>query len=298
MPLIGAHDLASALHGERPPLLLDVRWRLVAPPAGVAEPPVGERGLPGGLGDHLEAHLPGAVFVDLATELAGPASPERGRHPLPGREDFAAAVARWGLADGQEAVVYDDQGGLSAARAWWLLRHAGLPVRLLDGGIQAWIAAGGDVEEGPVTPPAPARPADVGWGHLPVLDADGAVALAASGGALLDARAGERYRGEVEPIDPRAGHLPGALSLPTADNLGPGRRFLSRQALRERFAAAGVGGDGRAVGVYCGSGITASHEILALEEAGVRAALYPGSFSQYSSDPARPVAVGAEAGRR
>ncbi len=283
--LIGARELDALLRSATPPLLLDVRWQLVAARPEDPSHPVG-------YGDYLEAHLPGAVFVDLGAELAGPPSPEAGRHPLPSPEAFAASVARWGLADGQLAVVYDDQGGLSAARAWWLLRHAGLPVRVLDGGVQAWIAAGGDTEEGPGTPPAPAVPAAPGWGLMPVLDADGAAALAGTG-VLLDARAEPRYLGLEEPIDPRAGHIPGAVSAPTAANLGPGRRFRSPDRLRERFAALGVSAEGAPVGAYCGSGVTASHELLALAVAGVSGALYPGSWSQWSNDPARPVATGA-----
>ncbi|RII43045.1 sulfurtransferase [Galactobacter valiniphilus] len=285
--LIGARELDGLLRSATPPLLLDVRWQLVASRPEDPAHPVG-------YGDYLEAHLPGAVFVDLGAELAGAPSPEAGRHPLPSADAFAASVARWGLADGQLAVVYDDQGGLSAARAWWLLRHAGLPVRVLDGGIQAWIAAGGDTEEGAVTPPAPAVAATVGWGEMPVLDADAAAALAETG-VLLDARAEPRYLGLEEPIDPRAGHIPGAVSAPTAGNLGPGRRFLTPAQLGERFAALGVSADGAPVGAYCGSGVTASHELLALAVAGVGGALYPGSWSQWSNDPLRPVATSAGA---
>jgi thiosulfate/3-mercaptopyruvate sulfurtransferase len=290
--IIGARELDAALRSATPPLLLDVRWQLVTSRAEDPAHPVG-------YGDYLEAHLPGAVFVDLGAELAGEPSARVGRHPLPAPEAFAASVARWGVAEGQLAVVYDDQGGLSAARAWWLLKHAGLPVRLLDGGIQAWIAAGGETASGAVTPPSPAVPARVGWGRMPVLDADEAAALAGSG-VLLDARAEPRFLGLEEPIDPRAGHLPGARSVPTAGNLGPGRRFLGAEALRERFRAAGVvfdddGAEGPApaVGAYCGSGVTASHELLALAVAGVRGALYPGSWSQWSNDPQRPVATGS-----
>ena len=282
-PLITPRELRTAMDSERPPLLLDVRWRLVA---------TGDPAAPVGYEDYLQAHLPGAVFVDLATELAGAPSRAAGRHPLPGREAFAASVARWGLADGQEAVMYDDQGGLSAARAWWLLRHAGLPVRVLDGGLAAWMTDGGSIEAGEATPPTPARRADVGWGHLPVLEADAALALAKSPrGALLDARAGQRYRGEEEPIDARPGHLPGALSYPTTENLSADGRFLDVEALTQRFAGLPTSGEGT-VGVYCGSGVTAAHTVLALALTGRSAALYPGSYSQYAADPTRPVAVG------
>jgi len=205
-----------------------------------------------------------------------------------------AAARGWGVRTGVPVVAYDSVGGTSAARAWWLLRWAGVPdVRLLDGGLDAWVAAGGPLETGDVTPAqgdVVLRP-----GGLPTLDADAAAALAAGDGTLLDARAAERYRGEVEPIDPRAGHIPGAVSAPTSENLGPDGRFRTADALRERFAALGLGGDVR-VGVYCGSGVTAAHEVAALASVGVEAALYPGSWSQWSSDDARPAAVGPEPG--
>jgi thiosulfate/3-mercaptopyruvate sulfurtransferase len=251
--------------------LLDVRWAL---------------GDPNGREHHLEGHLPGAVYVDLNTELAAPASPEAGRHPLPDVADLQAAARRWGVRADRPVVVYDATGGLAAARAWWLLRWGGHPdVRILDGGLAAWTAAGRPVESGPVV----AEPGDVVLtpGHLPVLDID----QVADTAVLLDARAGERYRGEVEPIDPRAGHIPGAVSAPTADNLGPDGRFRTLDDLRARFAALGADGT-RPVGVYCGSGVTAAHEIAALAVAGVPAALYPGSWSQWSSDPDRPAATG------
>ncbi len=186
-------------------------------------------------------------------------------------------------------VAYDDVGGTSAARAWWLLRWAGLTdVRLLDGGLAAWRASGRPVESGEVVP----RVGDVTLrpGGMPVIDADGAATVAESG-VLLDARAAERYRGEVEPVDPVAGHIPGARSAPTTENLDSDGRFLPPDALRRRFAALGVG-PSAPVGVYCGSGVTAAHEVAALAIAGIDAALYPGSWSQWCNDPSRPVATG------
>ena len=272
--LIGAAELHARLAAAEPaPLLLDVRWAL---------------GDPHGAEHYREGHLPGAVYVDLDTELAGAHAPGAGRHPLPAVEDLQAAARRWGVTRGRDVVVYDNSGGLAAARAWWLLRWAGVPgVRLLDGGLAAWLAAGFEQVAGP----APAQPpGDVvlSPGHLPTLTADEAAALPATG-TLLDARAGERYRGEVEPVDPRAGHIPGAVSLPTADNLRPGLPLFKAAAeLRERFAAYAEG----PVGVYCGSGVTAAHEIAALAVAGIEAALYPGSWSAWSSDPDRPAATG------
>ena len=260
-----------------PPLLLDVRWAL---------------GMTDGHDHYLAGHLPGAVYVDLETELAAPASPSAGRHPLPSAASFQESARRWGVREGSRIVVYDAVGGTSAARAWWLLRYFGIPdVRILDGGLQAWERAGLPLEVGEVV--RDAGDVVVTPGQLPVLDADDAAELAHHG-VLLDARAAERYRGEVEPVDPRAGHVPGAVSAPTTGNLGSDGRFLDDVALRERFAALGVPVDeGAEVGVYCGSGVTASHEVAVLATLGVRAALYPGSWSQWSGDPSREVALGA-----
>jgi thiosulfate/3-mercaptopyruvate sulfurtransferase len=270
---------AEELLGREPrPVLLDVRWAL---------------GDDRGRERYLEAHLPGAVFVDLEAELADPPSAERGRHPLPSLQRLQETARRWGIRTGDRVVVYDDTGGAAAARAWWLLRWAGLDdVALLDGGIAAWRRAGGAVEAGEVVP----EPGDVvlTGGGMPTLTLEEAAALPAAGGLLLDARAGERYRGEVEPIDPRAGHVPGAVSAPTTQNLADDGRFLPAAVLKERFAA--LGAEGRTVGVYCGSGVTAAHEVAALAEAGIDAALWPGSWSQWSADPDRPAATGAEPG--
>ncbi|MBX6391500.1 MAG: NAD(P)-binding domain-containing protein [Frankia sp.] len=279
--LVDADTLRAELAGATPPALLDVRWAL---------------GDPDGEKHYLDGHLPGAVYADLDTELAAPPSPAAGRHPLPRLADLERAARRWGLRTGQPVVVYDAVAGQSAARAWWLLRWAGVEdVRILDGGLAAWEAAGGPLETGRREP----TPGDIEMsaGRLPVLDADAAAALPGAGGVLLDARAGERYRGETEPIDPRAGHIPGAISLPTGGNVGQDGRFLPVARLRERFAAAGVtavAAAGGTVGVYCGSGVTAAHEIAALTAAGIDAALFPGSWSAWSADPARPVATGPD----
>jgi thiosulfate/3-mercaptopyruvate sulfurtransferase len=262
------------LADPRGAVLLDVRWAL---------------GSESGRDDHLAGHLPGAVFVDLDTELAGPASPAEGRHPLPSLQALQSAARRWGVSDDSRVVVYDATGGLAAARAWWLLRWGGFAdVSILDGGLAAWTAAGGQLETGEVVP----EPGNVTLtgGGMPVLTADEAAALAEGDGVLLDARAGERYRGEVEPVDPRAGHVPGAVSAPTTDNLGADGRFRAAAVLRERFTALGVQ-PGTTVGVHCGSGVTSTHEVAALAEAGIEAALWPGSWSQWSADPARPVAT-------
>jgi thiosulfate/3-mercaptopyruvate sulfurtransferase len=281
--LVTAPALAEALTGDRPPVVLDVRWAL---------------GVTDGREQHRAGHVPGAVYVDLESELAAPPSAAAGRHPLPEPADLQAAARRWGVRADRPVVVYDAVGGTSAARAWWLLRWAGHDdVRILDGGLAAWSATGRALDEGEVRP----EPGDVVVtpGGMPVLDADGAADIATSG-VLLDARAGERYRGEVEPVDPRAGHVPGAVSAPTTGNLAPDGTFLDAAALRDRFAGLGVAGvtaaasaadGGRAVGVYCGSGVTAAHEIAALATLGVDAALYAGSWSQWSNDPARPAAT-------
>lgn len=266
--LVGADELARELKSAEPPTVLDVRWAL---------------GDSHGHQHYLDGHIPGAVYVDLDTELAAPPVPAEGRHPLPALPDLQAAARRWGLRERSRVVVYDNSGNLAAARAWWLLRWAGVAdVRLLDGGLAAWQ---GPLETGFGQTP---EPGDVTLkpGNLPVLTIDEAAALPSSG-VLLDARAGERYRGEQEPIDPRAGHIPGALNAPTAQNLAPDGRFHPAAELAERFRALGTG-DGP-VGVYCGSGVTAAHEIAALAIAGIDAALYPGSWSQWSNHPDRPV---------
>ncbi|GAA1120920.1 sulfurtransferase [Streptomyces javensis] len=275
--IITASDLMSELAEDHPPLLLDVRWQLGGPPGRPA---------------YEAGHLPGAVYVDLDTELAGPPG-KSGRHPLPDLSAFAAAMRRAGVSQDRRVVVYDGGQGWAAARAWWLLRWAGHPsVRVLDGGLPAWTAVGGSLTtEAPEAPEGDFVPRP---GALPLLEADDAAALARRG-VLLDARAAERYRGEVEPIDPVGGHIPGAVSAPTAENVTEDGHFLPAERLAERFAALGATGDAE-VGVYCGSGVSAAHQVLALAVAGVPAALYVGSWSEWSSDGARPVATGPERG--
>jgi len=277
--LISASDLAGELTGERPPVLLDVRWQLSTATAN-GEPFDGRT-------EYLAGHIPGAVFVDLDRELAS-APGERGRHPLPDLGVFGAAMRRAGVSAGRPVVVYDGGLGWGAARAWWLLRWTGHPdVRVLDGGLPAW--------EGPLETSEPSPP-EGDFQPVPaasgLLDADGAAALARSG-VLLDARAGERYRGEVEPIDRVGGHIPGAVSAPTTENVGPDGRFRPAEELAARFKELGVAAD-TPVGVYCGSGVSGAHEVLALAVAGIPAALYVGSWSEWSSDPSRPVATGPD----
>ena len=268
--------------GGPAPVLLDVRWRLGGPP---------------GLDRYREGHLPGAQFADLDRDLAGPPG-TGGRHPVPDAGTFQAAMRRAGISDDRPVVAYDENDSTAAARAWWLLRYFGhQQVQVLDGGYQAWLAADLPIGTGPAAAPGAgtftARP-----GHLPLLDAEGAARMAREG-VLLDARAAERYRGETEPVDPVAGHIPAAVSAPTTGNLDPAGRFLDAEALRDRFTRLGAGAaapgipDGAVTtGVYCGSGVTAAHEVLAMAIAGIPAALYVGSWSDWITDPARPVATG------
>ncbi|MFF0436339.1 sulfurtransferase [Streptomyces sp. NPDC004327] len=275
-PIISATELLSESAGVAPPVLLDVRWTLGGPPGGP---------------EYAAGHLPGAVYVDLDTELAGPPG-KGGRHPLPDPEAFGAAMRRAGVRADTPVVVYDGGLGWGAARAWWLLRWAGHPnVRVLDGGLAAW--TGELSRETPAPAPGDFTP-EPDAGPLALLDADGAAALARSG-LLLDARAAERYRGDVEPIDPVGGHIPGAVSAPTTENVGPDGRFLPAAELTGRFTALGAA-EAPEVAVYCGSGVSGAHEVLALELAGFPAALYAGSWSEWSADPGRPVAKGPDRG--
>jgi thiosulfate/3-mercaptopyruvate sulfurtransferase len=234
-----------------------------------------------------DGHIPGAVFVDLDVALADPPAPERGRHPLPDPERFAAELAALGIGDGATVVAYDDAGGSIAARLVWLLRITGTRAALLDGGLAAWSGA---LETEPALPDAAPR-TPVAWPAELLADAD---AVAATPATVLDARAPERFRGEVEAIDPRAGHVPGAGNAPWTGSLDAGGRFLEPAALRARFAALGIDSDGPERPIaYCGSGVTACHVLVALEVAGLGVGrLYPGSWSQWSSDPERPIATG------
>lgn len=229
-------------------------------------------------------HLPGAVFVDLDRWLARHASPADGRHPLPDPEVFAEGMAAAGIGDGDTVIGYDDAGGVMAARLVWLLRATGHEAALLDGGLTGY--DGELVRDEPPRPPAVFTPR--AWPADRLADIDDA-----AGGpfVVLDARDRARFRGDTEPVDPRAGHIPGARSLPCRENLDPDNRFLPVPELRERFASVGVT-DASDVVSYCGSGVTACHNLLALEHAGLGTGrLYPGSWSQYSGTD-RPAATG------
>ena len=273
-PLVSAAHLISLLR-ERAPSLLDVRWELGKGPGR----------------DRYElGHVPGAAFVDLDRELAGPPGAE-GRHPLPETAAFEAAMRAAGVSGARPVVVYDAGPSTSAARAWWLLRYFGHPdVRVLDGGLAAWAAASGPLASGIET----IEPGDFDAqpGHLEVLDAAGVASLARRG-VLLDSRAPERFTGELEPVDPVAGHIPGARNRPTTSNVASDGRLRPPAELRDEFARLGAR-EGTPIAVYCGSGVTAAHQVLALEVAGFEAALYPGSWSGWITDPSRPVATGAE----
>lgn len=275
--LVSTSELAAALLNSPPPVLLDVRWALGGPP---------------GRESYLAGHLPGAVYVDLDAELAGTPG-AGGRHPLPAPEDLQRVLRAAGINADSSVVVYDANNGSIAARAWWLLRWAGhRAVSVLDGGYAAWLQEGRQV----ITDvPNPASgDIEVRAGGMPTVDADGAARLAEDG-VLLDARAPERYRGDTEPVDPRAGHIPGAVNAPFAGHVGDDGHWLPAADLAERFRKLGVHADAQ-VGAYCGSGVTASSVVLALEAAGITdpdhpAALYPGSWSEWSADPGRPAAT-------
>ena len=268
-PLIGVAELAERLADVT---VLDVRYRM---------------GGPGGLEEFAAGHVPGASYVDLGTALAAAPGP-RGRHPLPEVGDFVAAMRAAGVSDARPVVVYDDWSGHAAARCWWLLRHHGhRDVRVLDGAWPAWRAAGLPVEQGAGSPREPGDFTAAAEPAMPVVGVDAVTGV----DVLIDARAPERYRGEVEPVDPVAGHVPGARSLPTSHNLDADGRFRGAEELAAVYAAVGAV-PGADVAVYCGSGVTAAHDVLALERAGVRAALFPGSWSEWVADPDRPVETG------
>lgn len=276
--LISAGELMRQIAAGEVPAILDVRWRLDRPDGRDA---------------YLAGHVPGAMYVSLEDELSDQRRAGRGRHPLPTGAALQAAARRWGLRDKQPVIVYDDWNRAGSARARWVLTAAGLSgVRILDGGLAAWTAAGGALQEGEVT----AATGDVTVVHDD-LYAGGRTTLTAaqvSEGAvevLFDARAPERFRGELEPVDPVAGRIPGARNLPGTAVLSADGMFLPDARLAALFAESGLG-RAASVGVYCGSGITASVVLAALSAVGVDGALFPGSWSQWSVDEDRPVARG------
>lgn len=273
-PLISVAELQGRLAEVH---VLDARWQL---------------GRDDGREQYLAGHIPGAVFIDVERELSRHGEPHEGRHPLPDDAALAAAARRWGIRTGAPVVIYDDHRMLAASRAWWALRRAGLAdVRVLDGGWAAWLADGGDVATGDVT----VEPGDVELaapGAADIIDTADAETWPERG-PLLDARAAERYRGETEPIDPVAGHIPGARNLPIGRLLTDDGRF--RPACEIAAAFDDVGTDGSApIAAYCGSGITAAQLALAGSLIGRHVTVYPGSWSAWSNTPGRPVATGEE----
>ena len=274
--LIGAGELIRRLDAGERPVILDVRWRLDRPDGSAA---------------HLAGHLPAAVYVSLDDDLSDHTVTGRGRHPLPSGNDLQVAARRWGVTADRAVVVYDDWNRAGSARAWWVLTAAGLgDVRILDGGLSAWTAAGGALESGAVAPvpgDVVLPVADLYLGARPTLTADQVAAAAVR--SLLDARAPERFSGAFEPVDPAAGHIPGAVNLPSGSVLDGDGRFRSAAEIGALLADRSIG---ESVGAYCGSGVTAAVVIAALAAAGVEAALFPGSWSQWSSEPARPVGRG------
>lgn len=281
MTIVAARDLLARVRAGDPRLrLCDVRWYLGRPDAGREAWKAG--------------HVPGAMFLDLDRDLAAGDGP--GRHPLPSPADFAGRMGALGIGDEHDVVAYDDQGGATAARLWWMLDALGhRSVAVLDGGIHAWQEAGGDLTDDAVTHPSTTLSLAAEWPRT--IDRAGLKATA-DRLLLLDARAGERYRGEVEPVDPAAGHIPGAISLPATANLGPDGRFLPADQLRERFASLTRSNPDAVIVTSCGSGVTACHNALAMRIAGLPdPILYPGSFSDWSR-AGEPVATGADAGGR
>ncbi|WP_298751241.1 sulfurtransferase [uncultured Serinicoccus sp.] len=280
-PLVTVDELQAALVGPpgSRPVLVDVRWSLGA-------------GREANHAAYLEEHLPGAAFLDLESALSAPPSPDGrgGRHPMPSRQELEQGLRAAGVRAGRPVVFYDAGPGLGAARAWWVAAHHGLEGAVLDGGLAAWRAGGLPTDSGPV---------DVAAGDVvlagraagrELLDADALVGHQASGGQVLDARPADRYRGENETIDPVAGHVPGALSLPALSLLGPDGRFVDAEHVVQALTDAG-GRTDLPTAVYCGSGVQAAHLALALEARGVgpRPAVYAGSWSDWVSVPDRPV---------
>ncbi len=277
--LIDTSELARLFATSRPVRVLDVRWKLDEPDGYPA---------------YLQSHLPGAVYVSLEDELSDHTITGRGRHPLPSGRSLEAAARRWGIRQDEVVVAYDDWHRAGSSRAWWLLTAAGLPdVRILDGGLSAWRSAGGRLDTGPVTPQlgdVTVRHSDLYTGSRPAVTAR---QVSDAGMTLLDARSPERFRGDVEPVDPVAGHIPGAQNLPSGAVLGRDGTFLGEDALARLVSGRGVAAGDR-IGIYCGSGVTATVTIAALAADGIEAALYPGSWSEWSSDPDRAIARGPE----
>lgn len=278
--LITAADLAAMIRGGKPVTILDVRWRLDEPDGRPA---------------YLNGHLPNAAYVSLEQELSDHTLTGRGRHPLPSGRSIEGAARRWGIRQDQLVVAYDDWNRVGSARAWWVLTSAGLTdVRILDGGLAAWRLAGGSLETGPVV----AAPGNVTVPHDDLYAGCRSTLTAEQAGTgaimLLDARAAERFRGDVELVDAVAGHIPGAKNIPSDAVLASDGTFLDEGALTHLLASRGIDHRSGPLGAYCGSGVSATVIVAALAAHGCQAALFPGSWSEWSSDPTRPVGRGAE----
>ena len=271
-PFIDA-DWLRAHRGEV--VVADVRWQLQGP---------------SGREEYEAGHIPGAVFVDLDHDLADITTPDQGRHPLPSADAFAAAMGRLGIGDGDAVVAYDAAGGIFAARLAWMLRAIGRGAAVLDGGIAAW---GDALDAGPGTRHPPASFTPVPWPAGAIASIDEVSSRACP---VVDARAPERYRGEAEPVDPRAGHIPGAVNVPCMSHIGPDGVLQPADILRAQFAGAGIDQADGAI-AYCGSGVNACHTLLVMEHAGLgRGRLFPGSWSAWSNRPGQPAATGAAPG--
>jgi thiosulfate/3-mercaptopyruvate sulfurtransferase len=271
--LLSVDDIDVARASGRTVRLLDVRWRL---------------DLPEGRPAYVAGHLPGAVYVDLERELASPGHPELGRHPLPDVDDLRASVRRWGIDRGDLVVAYDDNDGVAAARAWWLLRRRGIDIRVLDGGIGAWIAAGLPLQTGDVAvAPGDADVHDADPGEISLAD----VARLPRHGVLVDVRSPEQYRGRAAALDPIGGHIPGAINLPAVSHMLPDGRLRAPAEIAATLDAHGIR-PGTPVAVYCGSAVASAHSALAYELAGVDVRVYTGSWSQWSRTSGQPVATG------
>lgn len=272
-PLVSAPDLAADLAAGVPVRLLDVRWRLNRP-----------EGRP----DYLAGHLPGAVYVDLERELSRPGAPELGSHPLPPLADLAAAARRWGIRRGDAVVVYDDNDSVAAARAWWLLRRHGIPVRVLDGGLRAWATEGLRLERSDRSVRAGDIELAASGGDVATIEE---AAVAPRRGVLVDVRAPQHYRGQVGGLDPVAGHIPGAINIPTVTHIAADGRLVDRETIRARLAGHGIAA-GVDVVLTCSSGIPSMHSALAFATVGLRPRVHVGSWSEWSRSPGRPVALG------
>ncbi len=271
--LIDVTELSALQESGRRVRVLDVRWRLDQP-----------EGRP----DYLLGRIPTAVYVDLERELASPGHPESGRHPLPPLGQLESTARRWGICQGDLVVAYDDNDGIPAARLWWLLRRRGVNVRVLDGGLRAWIQSGRHLDTGDYAP---------AFGDVTLTDGDPGVATidetarAPIDGVLVDVRAPQHYRGVAASIDPIGGHVPGAVNLPAVTHIAADGRLKSADDVRAAAASIGVEPEVPVI-LYCSSGIASSHTALALSEAGIESRVFPGSWSQWSRSPGRPVAVG------